>query len=1044
MGGLGIMLASRPFHQWSSSLLTSPIETRPMFLVTVLAFIVLVLAYLSNPSETSFRSYLTEQSFRHHLSRLDEADNTDHSDSEDSGVHYSSRRSSPSAASLESGSSAVHFSNRASVALRTPKHDFHSFGIFTIAAVLPSAKPQPTRTVASGALAARIDLDGSSLRDVWFVGAFGRWWRGGIVDASWPARSHRRSPSSKCDDEAWSSGILNVKALDKLDKHDGLPFPTTTSPSRSAPRHAPPKLRARDRSRPRPPVVRSSTPPPLPKSATLPLHTPRNSQSLTVPQAPIPQPVHPPPHPPHHSPGNGPHIAPPPATYDNAPAVADLLRQITTTGNANHDLRSQLAEHNAVSTTVENALNDELASAREAKRVEDAGRTELKARTKTVEESKRVAEASKREAERRLRAAQTARVDARARASKLASEIAALEQRMCADREVAAAVADQSRKEEEELVQKLERRKKEVRVAEDVVAALSARARALEEDIAKEMAALEAARERAELMKQDRTFLSLTIAKQSEPGAWEPIPTTESPTQDAPPAPVDFLPDVFPTPLEKDSECRDGSRSGSSGTDSVSVSSRSREVSASPRPSPLNLRSISNLPYGGALSSLDVLARRVKGYPFDDDLTTLPAPPLSSNFSPFDADTDTDASETQSSNSNGNGSSGNNSASIPVQRSAPVGTSNVSISPTSNSLIPNSLIQSLDRAGASTSSLSLSLTDSPVDGLPSSFQSDNDAFLERDWRRRAPIDSKAAPVGSTTTLGTLNSFNNSSVRSTTTLNTTYTTGALNTSPTSVKGLPFGLNVQDEYDPFEVRPPAAMHRERLASDPIDSSRAWSMHTHTHANSTSDTPARQQERTRHWWSGGDKDKDKEKEREKEKGRGKGLNPDAKVFRFSRPKPSFAASVPEPPARAHQHVPFDSLNPSASLLSPSPNVAPSVASSTGLFSNLTMRAFAPSPAEREALHRALGGSTNASLERLPSLSEVASMPASPAHVHAHAATAVPFEMGGVGIGIGTGVGVGVDGHGKRSWLQGFVTAPRGGKIKFSPWGDGEEDQS
>ena len=32
-----------------------------------------IAAYLTNPSETSFRTFLTEQAFRHHLSRLDDA-----------------------------------------------------------------------------------------------------------------------------------------------------------------------------------------------------------------------------------------------------------------------------------------------------------------------------------------------------------------------------------------------------------------------------------------------------------------------------------------------------------------------------------------------------------------------------------------------------------------------------------------------------------------------------------------------------------------------------------------------------------------------------------------------------------------------------------------------------------------------------------------------------------------------------------------------------------------------------------------------------------
>ena len=179
----------------------------------------LLIAYLTNPSETSFRSYLTEQCFRHHLSRLDDASDDDHSDSEDSGVHYSSSPPRPPSSSvlLESGST-FHFSNRASVALRTPKHAFHSFAFFTIAAVIPTSRSRapPAGTASHRPAPALADLDGSTPKESWFVGAFGRWWKG--IEIPWPQRSPARS---KCDEEGWSSGILNVKALDKSDPYNG-------------------------------------------------------------------------------------------------------------------------------------------------------------------------------------------------------------------------------------------------------------------------------------------------------------------------------------------------------------------------------------------------------------------------------------------------------------------------------------------------------------------------------------------------------------------------------------------------------------------------------------------------------------------------------------------------------------------------------------------------------------------------------------------------------------------------------------------------------
>jgi hypothetical protein len=187
----------------------------------------LFLAYLSNPSEISFRSYLTEQSFRHHLSRLEDPIDPDQTDSENSKTNYrssSTQSSSPSFGLLESGSSAFHFSNRAAIALRTPRHAFHSFGFFTIAAVIPNLKANPPSRDASPVVpsshntAGTPDHDFFPLKEAWFVGAFGRWWRGGVVDPAW---SPNPGPHLKGDEEGWSSGILSIKALDRLEDFNG-------------------------------------------------------------------------------------------------------------------------------------------------------------------------------------------------------------------------------------------------------------------------------------------------------------------------------------------------------------------------------------------------------------------------------------------------------------------------------------------------------------------------------------------------------------------------------------------------------------------------------------------------------------------------------------------------------------------------------------------------------------------------------------------------------------------------------------------------------
>ena len=161
-------------------------------------------AYLTNPSENSFRAFLIEQSFRQHLTRLDvNPDDDNNSDS-----FYLSRRTTLAKNHTLSfdNSSPFHFANRAAVSLRTPKHVFHSFGIFTIAAMVPLSKSSPNN-----------DRDALIISDSWYVGAFGRWWRGGIMDA-WYQDIITRS----IDEEGWSSGIVSIRNLNLLNEYNGM------------------------------------------------------------------------------------------------------------------------------------------------------------------------------------------------------------------------------------------------------------------------------------------------------------------------------------------------------------------------------------------------------------------------------------------------------------------------------------------------------------------------------------------------------------------------------------------------------------------------------------------------------------------------------------------------------------------------------------------------------------------------------------------------------------------------------------------------------
>jgi hypothetical protein len=166
------------------------------------------LAYLTNPSESSFRAYLTEQSFRQHLSRLD--DNNEDGLGAGLGTSKSRHFASRNGSIPDQPLPPFHFADRASISLRTPKHVFHSFGVFTIAAMIPATKSDGPTSARS------LYRDGSAISDSWYIGAFGKWWRGGIVEA-WYQDVIARSK----DEESWSSGILAMKALDKLNDCNG-------------------------------------------------------------------------------------------------------------------------------------------------------------------------------------------------------------------------------------------------------------------------------------------------------------------------------------------------------------------------------------------------------------------------------------------------------------------------------------------------------------------------------------------------------------------------------------------------------------------------------------------------------------------------------------------------------------------------------------------------------------------------------------------------------------------------------------------------------
>lgn len=893
-GGLGLISLWTPLYFWDDSARVRS-EFRSFVFLLVFVAVVLILAYLTNPSETSFRAYLTEQSFRQHLSHLD--DTTD--ESSDTDAQYSSRPVDRNTLT-DRTPLPFHFANRASVSLRTPKHIFHSIGICTIAttrgAAGVSGRSSSTTSLHGNGNLSGVYHDGSVVSDSWFIGAFGHWWRGGLVD-SW---YHDAMIGSK-DAEGWSSGILGFKALDKLNEFNSRPFAKSVPCPRLPSRGTPPRLRNRERFAPRLGIIprRNSTPPPLPKSASLPLHTDHRTHEHNLQ---ISQPVS-------DQTCIGVYVPPVAQTIscgpsrsvsiDDSPMVAEVLRQIAAQQAFVAELDTQICEAQTAATMSHDALEAELAELRIRKRDEDQRKAEGKARAKMLEDARRSAETGRRDAEKKLKAARGVKEGAVRRIEELENEIGRLRDQIGTDR---ATLLEEAEVEDANLTQELEleleTKKKEVRIAEDVVAALNTRAKELEVKITEARERLEAARERTEVLKQEPLFVPMQVLNSSHSSTQEQYGHInghgnandyDMGQADAPSWSSTFSP--FDEPLDIHSSPGSSERA-QSGLDSG-------EFSRSPRPPRLSLGSLSN--FSPNASETSAVSRRSKGYTiFDDDIASLAQPSQSGKIA------------------HGHFSPHTNLAFSPFDVQTP-----------SSAFIPSSLISVLD-----------------------------------------------SPSGDCRGIGRAGN-------------------TLSVSPVSLTGPSPAQEMNVEYDPFEVRHHTQAMYDKMSMPHRTNSDPSAVRALDNTLVNDAAIMELDSGPRRWFSTSAKDKQR-----------KGLNPDAKVFRLPRRQaPAMSESTSAAPMAC-----YDALNPNGLM------------SSNSSTPSALLRAFAPSRAEREVLQRALGGSTNTSLERLPSLSDVGSIPSSPVHVHAEVQPLPAF--GGKGAVL-------------PAWLQ---SLPLIRKPNFSPWEDEE----
>ena len=767
-------------------------------------------------------------------------------------------------------------------------------------------------------------------------------------------------------------------------------------------------------------IPRSVTPPPLPKSASLPLHATRSppNKSPDVPRASaalkltsavamaVAQPAS---------------IVPVPSDppiptvvrsrsssylteLDQNPVVADTLKQLAAAQSAVAEITGQLSSFQSSSIASHSSLQSTLETQREKKREDDAVRAELKTKMKTLEDSKRQAEATKRDSEKRLKSITSAKDSAVGKIDRLTNDIQALQEKMNQDESSILKSGIDASAYETEVAASMELKKKEIKAAEDDVAAIALRARELEEKVKDEKARLVKTKEDMEVKRREKknsatqsslhpTTVLMNQLQQPQKVAQPPVPPMGVPGNPLVPLrPTEKEPQrppVLPSLPQTAQSHTIPHTAGSLRAGPLGLLQR-RNIPSSAEPEPLSIPPsapsvVQNTrPRAASASGNNDLAAVVdatttrggytgfrtailesiegKGMGFggnNDDRVIAPLVTVSRNnsvqshhtkppstFSPF-SDSDPIALKSTSS----------------LEDSGP-------LSPFANSLIPTSLFQSLNGSetdgGGSDARLSSGDSDMYFPTMPKSstgtslMTSGGSSIIAPGVRRDswsshsgmdAPMFARKSPKDTSNgvlstqsspdvNLGSPPLMHTSPTSFVTPSNHSYHFAANNASRTDLTMALYPLSAQTS------REQAEHHGEDKNANKQAGHRRWFM------PSTATTPSAHPPNANGNVNGNANTTGGVKEK-------KGLNPDAKVFSFKGRSLFLPGSTPAPPPPP----PAPTLPPASSLSSriygnphAQNQVAPSTPTSGNFFSSLL--AFAPSPAERQALQRALGG--------------------------------------------------------------------------------------
>ncbi|SNX85918.1 uncharacterized protein MEPE_04627 [Melanopsichium pennsylvanicum] len=333
--------------------------------------ILVLFAFWTNPSEASFRPFLTDLVFRERLRLLNDQDSAGQASIEPSTEHKpdpNAFSSLLSTASYSSGPFALTFGSKVALSVRTPpfhRKDLGLLSIVTISQSMPTPTVHRQRTsTAHGSSRGHDFMDCTSL----FIGAFGKWWVLGFGIPDLPTlRTQSNAQHTKPGREALEENLNDVTDWGVLEMRSIDPEPQSRRSPAQISNGGVHELVSRSQSRKASGVessVRTASPAPTP--------------TRTVPET------------------------------DNEDCLS-ITALVSRSQSDVADLQEQLTQVRSASTRACEALEGDLEEVRAKKKEEEKSRSDIKTRTRALDDSKRQVESGRREAERRLKAANATR-----------------------------------------------------------------------------------------------------------------------------------------------------------------------------------------------------------------------------------------------------------------------------------------------------------------------------------------------------------------------------------------------------------------------------------------------------------------------------------------------------------------------------------------------------------------------------------------------------------------------------------------------------------